>query len=128
VISLVVKRRRVVGVERAQLTWVVFGFVLLATAIVITFAVILVSIGIGAGDPEGDAVWSGVYVVMILFPLAFGVAVLRYGLYDIDRIISRTVAYGLVAVTLTAAYLAVVLGVGAFVVRVQPGGPDNFDG
>lgn len=119
VTSLVVKRRRVAGVERAQLTWVVFAFVLLATAIVITFAVILISIGIGAGDPEGDAVWSGVYVVMILFPLSFGVAVLRYRLYDIDRIISRTVAYGLVAVTLTAAYVAVVLGVGAFVAALS---------
>ncbi|HWL48841.1 MAG TPA: hypothetical protein VNT92_03115, partial [Acidimicrobiia bacterium] len=56
-VSLVIKRRRAVGAERAQFTWVVFAFVLLTTTVVLTFLYIFVSIGVGAGDP-GDAAWG----------------------------------------------------------------------
>ncbi len=106
-VSLVIKRRRAVGAERAQFTWVVFAFVLLTTAVVGTFMYIFISIGIGAGDP-GDDAWSPAYVMMILFPLSFGVAVLRYRLYEIDRIVSRTVSYALVVGVLAGAFLGVV--------------------
>ena len=44
-VSLVIKRRRAVGAERAQFTWVVFAFVLLATMVVLTFLFIFISIG-----------------------------------------------------------------------------------
>jgi hypothetical protein len=107
-VSLVVKRRRAVGAERAQLTWVVFAFVILATVIVLTFVVIFVSAAVGAGDP-GDSVWIVAYVTMIVFPLSFGVAVFRYRLYDIDRIVSRTVSYGLVAGLLALVFFGVAL-------------------
>ena len=108
-VSLVVKRRRADGAERAQLTWVVFAFVILATVIVLTFIVILVSVAVGVGDPEGDSVWIVAYVTMIFFPLSFGVAVFRYRLYDIDRIVSRTVSYGLVAGLLALVFYGVAL-------------------
>ena len=103
-VSLVIKRRRAVGAERAQYTWVVFAFVLLTTAVVLTFLFVFISIGIGAGDP-GDDAWGPAYVMMILFPLSFGVAVLRYRLYEIDRIVSRTVSYALVVGLLAGAFL-----------------------
>ena len=45
-------------------------------------------------------------------PLAIGAAVLRYRLYDLDRIISRTLAYGLLALILALGYSLVVLGLG----------------
>ena len=106
-VSLVIKRRRAVGAERAQFTWVVFAFVLFTTTVVLTFLYIFISIGVGAGDP-GDAAWSPVYVMMILFPLSFGVAVLHYRLYEIDRIVSRTVSYALVVGLLAGAFLGVV--------------------
>jgi hypothetical protein len=50
-------------------------------------------------------------------PLALGAAVLRYRLYDLDRIISRTVAYGLLTVLLGGGYAAVVLGLGQLLGR-----------
>ncbi len=106
-ISLVVKRRRASGVERAQLTWVVFGVALLAGAVALTFIYIMGSVALGAGDP-GDSAWIFAFLVMILFPASFGVAVLRYRLFDIDRIVSRTVGYTLVAGTLAAVFALIV--------------------
>jgi hypothetical protein len=50
-----------------------------------------------------------------LLPLATGAAILRYRLYDLDRIISRTVAYGLLTMLLGGAYAVVVLGLGQLV-------------
>jgi hypothetical protein len=47
-----------------------------------------------------------------VFPLATGAAILRYRLYDVDRIISRTLAYALLTILLGLGYTAVVLGLG----------------
>jgi hypothetical protein len=54
---------------------------------------------------------------MVLLPLAIGAAILRYRLYDLDRIISRTVAYGLLTVLLGGGYAGVVLGFGQLLGR-----------
>src|SRR4029450_6114439 len=50
-------------------------------------------------------------------PLATGAAILRYRLYDLDRIVSRTLAYGLLTLLLGGAYALVVLGLGQVVGR-----------
>jgi hypothetical protein len=55
--------------------------------------------------------------VVPTLPLATGAAILRYRLYDLDRIISRTVAYGLLTVLLGGGYAAVVLGLGRLLGR-----------
>jgi hypothetical protein len=54
-------------------------------------------------------------VCLALLPLATGAAILRYRLYDLDRIISRTVAYALLTVLLGGGYAAVVLGLGELI-------------
>ena len=70
--------------DRAGPVHFAFAFVLLSTTVLLTFLFIFISIGVGAGDP-GDDAWGPAYLMMILFPLSFGVAVLRYRLYEIDR-------------------------------------------
>ena len=54
---------------------------------------------------------------MALLPLAIGAAILRYRLYDLDRIISRTLAYGLLTILLGGAYAVVALGLGQLLGR-----------
>jgi hypothetical protein len=106
-VSLAVRFRRARGVERQQLRWVAFAAVLAGVAV----AVILVSWAtLGA---EAQAIWgwaTGLYVAVL--PLATGAAVLRYRLYDVDRIISRTLAYGLLTLLLGGAYASGVLVLG----------------
>jgi hypothetical protein len=72
-----------------------------------------------AGQALGNdamVTWAGGAWVALL-PLATGAAVLRYRLYDLDRIISQTLAYGLLTVLLGGGYAGVVLGLGQLLGR-----------
>ncbi len=111
-VSLVVRRRHSTGVERAQLGWVVLPLAFLVFSIVVTLLGTMIYDMVRGEDP-GDDVWIIVYLAMLTFPVAFGVAVLRYRLYDIDRIISRTVSYGLVTAVLVGVYLGAVFVLGS---------------
>jgi hypothetical protein len=102
--SLVLRFRRARGIERQQLRWVVL-------AAALTGVGMLASVVLVAAANESLVGWvSGVCVVLL--PLAVGAAVLRYRLFDLDRIISRTLAYGLLTVLLGLGYAGVVLGLG----------------
>jgi len=59
-------------------------------------------------------------VWLVVLPVAVGAAILRYRLYDLDRIISRTLAYGLLTLVLGGGYALVVLGLGQLVGRNSP--------
>ncbi len=108
VVRLVVRMRNGSPVERRQVGW-------------IAMAVILgLSINITAGlvKPLGteDRSWLMIdAVATVLLPLAIGVAIMRYRLYEIDRIISRSVTYGALAVFIGGVYVAIVVGLGALV-------------
>jgi hypothetical protein len=87
--AIAVRFHRSRGVERAQLKWFLFS---VALAVACWFVPI-----------------TAFFVVAPLFPLvAIALALLRYRLYDIDRIVSRTTAYALSTALLVATYLAVV--------------------
>jgi hypothetical protein len=96
--SLVVRFRRARGTERQQLRWVVLAAAL--TGVGMLASVVLVAAG-----NQVLVGWVGAVCVAFL-PLAIGAAVLRYRLFDLDRIISRTLAYGLLTVSLGLCYAA----------------------
>ena len=104
--SLVVRFRRARGVERQQLRWVAFA----AAMTVLPAALVGASVVVDATGAVLVVLAAG--VCMALLPLAVGVAILRYRLYDLDRIISRTLAYGLLTLLLGGGYAGVVLGPG----------------
>jgi hypothetical protein len=102
--SLVVRFRRARGVERLQLRWLA-----LAAAVTgLLAAVVLVGFAVGATAVPLLA--AG--ICLAILPLATAAAIMRYRLYDLDRIISRTLAYGLLTVLLGGVYAGVVLGLG----------------
>jgi hypothetical protein len=106
-VSLVLRYRRAHGVERLQLRWLAFAAGLAAG---------LVAVAVAAGLAGKDGLVLAALATMVsLLPLATGAAILRYRLYDLDRIISRTVAYGLLTMLLGGAYAVVVLGLGQLV-------------
>jgi hypothetical protein len=109
--SLVARFRRARGVERQQLRWVALAAALVGLLFVAM--VILVVTGVPAlPDP-------GVVSTVALVILTFGIsaAILRYRLYDLDRIISRALSYGLLTVLLGGGYAGLVLGLGGLVGR-----------
>ena len=82
---MVVRFRRARGIERLQLRWVA-----LAAGLVALFAAVaLAGLALGTTAPIGSV---GIQVCVALLPVAIGAAILRYRLYDLDRIISRTLA------------------------------------
>jgi hypothetical protein len=107
--SLVVRFRRARGVERQQLRW-------LALAAGLTGAVLLALVALVPTGNELLLGWLSAVCVALL-PLATGAAILRYRLYDLDRIISRTLAYGLLTLLLGLGYAGVVLGLGRLLGR-----------
>jgi hypothetical protein len=103
--SLVVRFRRARGTERQQLRWLAYAAALAAGLLLVALVAAFVFV-------KDDVVFASLALGMALLPLATGAAILRYRLYDLDRIISRTVAYGLLTVLLGGGYAAVVLGLG----------------
>ncbi|MGZ8582504.1 MAG: sensor histidine kinase [Actinomycetota bacterium] len=106
VASVFMRFRRAGGVERQQIKWVAFG--LLAAFIAIALS-----------DFVEDATLSAIVggVGFLAFPISIGVAVLRFHLYDLDVVVKRTVVYAALALFATLVYLAVVVGVGAWLGR-----------
>jgi hypothetical protein len=110
--SLVGRFRHARGVERLQLRWVA-----LAAALVGLGAVgVLFSLAVG-GSAAGTLFGLAVGCCVVVPPVATGAAVLRYRLYDLDRIVSRTLVYGLLTLVLGGGYAAVALGLGQLVGR-----------
>jgi hypothetical protein len=107
--SLVVRFRRARGIERQQLRWVALATVVVALLTVVNLAALALG-----------AYWLAPLVGGLNPPIlsaAIGVAILRYRLYDLDRIISRALAYGLLTVLLGGGYAGVVLGLGQLLGR-----------
>jgi hypothetical protein len=110
--SLLVRFRRAQGVERQQLRWVALGAAVMVLAVPVVLAPVALESPILVD--WAPAVW------VVVLPVAVGAAVLRYRLYDLDRIVSRTLAYGLLTLLLGGGYAVVVLGLGQLLERDSP--------
>jgi hypothetical protein len=106
-VSLAVRYRRASGAERAQLRW----FAAVASLIGISFVV-----AIATGNPTGglllaisNVAWLSLFGGLALMPVAIGIAVLRYRLYEIDRIISRTVTWAVASGVLLVVFAGAIL-------------------
>jgi hypothetical protein len=93
--SLVLRFRRSRGEERQQLKWFTYAVALLPLFVL-----------------PGTGVTLLTAVPLVLLPAAVGIAILRYRLYDIDRLINRTLVYGLLSALLASVYAGTVLVLG----------------
>jgi hypothetical protein len=98
--SLVLRLRRSHGQERLQIKWVVYAASIAAAGFVVTF--------IGLGKVSDIAFWFGLAGATAV-PVAAGLAILRYRLYEIDRLINRTLVYALLTAILVGVYVGTVL-------------------
>ena len=99
IVSLIVRLGRARGIEREQLKWFVASLALTAVLVVATVAVVATS------PRVGTEVWILAVLGFATIPPAVGVAVLRYRLYEIDRIVSRTVGWAVVTVVLATVFV-----------------------
>jgi hypothetical protein len=110
-VSLILRLRRSRGDERQQIKWFVFAGAV--SCAIFATGPVLWSL---PASPATAWVWPTLFLLGVsTIPVATGVAILRYRLYDIDLVINRTLVYGSLTVTLAFVYLgSVVLLQGAF--------------
>jgi hypothetical protein len=110
VTALMVRARRSRGVERQQLKWLLVAMVPAAVLLPLSL------------QPDISAAVPLIGILSVatlaLAPLAVAVAVLRYRLYDIDRILSRTIGWAVVTVILAVVFVGVVIGLQALLAPV----------
>jgi len=112
-VAFVLHFRRSRGIERQQLKWLAAAGVLLGVIVGAAPAIFAIE--------SLWWVWPPLFLIGTTgVAVATGVAILRYRLYDIDRIVSRTVSYALLTALLGGAYAGMVFGLGALL----PGGSD----
>jgi len=102
VVAMAVRFVRSRGLERQQLRWLMTSLALITLTIVTAFAFTILTPG------AANWVWFLVAFSLPALPLAVGVAVLRYRLYELDTIISRSITYLLLTALLAGTYAATV--------------------
>ena len=108
VVSLFARFRRVRGDERQQIKWFASASVL-SLVFVFSWNFLL--------DAEGDLLQASLALASIVFapavPIATAIAILKYRLYDIDRLINRTLVYGALTASLVLVYVVGVVSLQA---------------
>jgi signal transduction histidine kinase len=114
VAALIVRFRRARGDERQQLRWFAAAMGLVAFFITLTFMAEFLVRDLLAFE---RVLSTGTVLSFAGIPIATGVAVMKYRLYEIDVVINKAVVFGALATFITAVYVAIVVGIGAIVGR-----------
>ena len=112
--ALVVRYRRGGPIERLQVRWLAATVAAAGVAFAVAFL-------LPAGTPASDIATAIGLSFLCLLPVSIAVAVLRYRLYDLDRIVSRTIGYGLVTAVVVTAFWGLVLVLQPLVAQVTGG-------
>ncbi len=99
-LSLLMRLRRAVGVERQQIKWFAYA------AAIFALGIVLIVIPIAVATPPwyewvGTAIFTAAGTAITI---SIGIAILRYRLYEIDTLINRTLVYGVLTATLVLVY------------------------
>jgi hypothetical protein len=111
--SVIVRFRRARGVEREQLKWFLF---------VASIAAASLGLSIVSTGPISDIGWVVGLLAMGCLPLAIGIAIMRYRLYEIDRVASRTLSYAVVTTVLVAVFAGLNLALEALLASLTQAG------
>jgi hypothetical protein len=95
-VSLVTRLRRATGEERQQVKWFVY------TVVTVMLVFVTTTLALGAGY---------LFPLFGLIPVSVAIAVFKYRLYEIDRLINRTLVYALLTALLIGVYAALLIGV-----------------
>jgi signal transduction histidine kinase len=93
--------RRATGEHRQQLKWLASG------------AAVTLGVGVVGNSLFAGALGQVLGLAIVALPISIGVAVLKYRLYDIDVVISKTIVYGSLAAFITLVYVVIVAGIGS---------------
>ncbi len=113
VISMLIRYRRATGVERLQLRWLVAALAFMVFAVIAGLSSIIVF-----GEGIGGLAWLPAIFAYPMIPAAIYVAITRYRLYEIDRVISRTLGWLIVTALLAGLFAAMIVGLQAILAPV----------
>ena len=108
-LAVILRFRRSVGVERLQMKWLVWGASLIPLVLPLD---IVLSSWFGGG---GAKTFALLLVAQFAFVAAIGIAIVRYRLYAIERLVNRTLVYVTLTLLLLAVYAAITIGLGVVV-------------
>jgi hypothetical protein len=115
-VSLLARYVRSDGIERLQLRWLVTGLAAVALAVPVGYLLFALF-----GSVIEGLAWLPAIIAFTLPPIAIGVAVLRYRLYEIDRIISRTIGWAVVTGVLISVFAVAVVALQTVLARFTEG-------
>jgi signal transduction histidine kinase len=122
VASVIVRYRRGGREERQQIKLLLYAGIVVATSAVLG-PYIAFGVFTGASPAVVTTLLGISFITILLIPAAAAIAIMKYRLYDIDVVISRTIVYGALAIFITAVYVGIVVGVGTL---VGSGGKPNL--
>jgi hypothetical protein len=103
ILSVVVRMRRARGDERLQIKWLAYGALPIGAIFVLQPLIQPVVIS-NFGSEAGGWLFTLQHIAFLSVPIAIGIAILRYRLYDIDHLINRTLVYGATTIGIGAAF------------------------